>query len=144
MPGWGYPSNGLSNITVVCQGDQTWNITEVEDCVCKSSNCSISTLNASWRKCFYIFIFQLSLVECNFLLNFSVLPCPKTPPDPPNGGWSWYGIAETTYKCPNGHAFLDGSYPNSTAKCNLLKQWEPAEQMECQGKNTIHIMILVL
>ena len=107
-------------------------------------HCSISTLNASWRKYFYFFIFQLSLVECNFLLNFSVLPCPKTPPDPPIGGWSWYGIAETTYKCPNGHEFLDGSYPNSTAKCNLLKQWEPSEQMECQGKNIIHITILVL
>ena len=35
LPGWGYPSNGLSNITAICQGDQTWNITSVEYCVCK-------------------------------------------------------------------------------------------------------------
>ena len=64
-----------------------------------------------------------------------VLPCSKAPPAAPIGGWSWYGKAETTYKCPNGHEFLDGSYPNSSANCNLLKQWEPDEQMECQGKD---------
>ena len=63
-----------------------------------------------------------------------VLPCPKAPPAAPIGGWSWYGKIETTYKCPNGHEFLDGSYPNSSANCNLLKQWEPDKQMECQGK----------
>ena len=72
-----------------------------------------------------------------------VLPCPKAPPAAPIGGWSWYGKAETTYKCPNGHEFLDGSYPNSSANCNLLKQWEPDEQMECQGKAKDSLIHLV-
>ena len=35
LPGWGYPSNGLSNITAICQGDETWNMTSIENCVCE-------------------------------------------------------------------------------------------------------------
>lgn len=35
LPGWGYPSNGETNVTSICQADQAWSVTEVEDCVCK-------------------------------------------------------------------------------------------------------------
>ena len=34
-PGWGYPSTGLSNVTSLCQADQTWTVKEVEECICK-------------------------------------------------------------------------------------------------------------
>ena len=34
-PGWGYPSNGLSNVSSLCQADQTWTVKDVEECICK-------------------------------------------------------------------------------------------------------------
>ena len=33
--GWGYPSTGLSNVSNICQADKTWNLTKLEDCICK-------------------------------------------------------------------------------------------------------------
>ena len=33
--GWGYPSNGQSEQINFCQADKTWNLTEIENCVCK-------------------------------------------------------------------------------------------------------------
>ena len=33
--GWGYPSNGLSEMYAVCQANKEWNLTYVEECVCK-------------------------------------------------------------------------------------------------------------
>ena len=34
-PGWGYPSNGLSEMYSICQSDKNWNITSLDDCECK-------------------------------------------------------------------------------------------------------------
>ncbi len=40
--GWGFPSTGLPNISNVCQADKTWNLTKLEDCICKScSTCKV-------------------------------------------------------------------------------------------------------
>lgn len=33
--GWGYPSNGLSEMFNECQADKTWTLTEIEQCICK-------------------------------------------------------------------------------------------------------------
>ena len=33
--GWGFPSNGLSEIYAVCQANKMWNVTEVEKCMCE-------------------------------------------------------------------------------------------------------------
>ena len=34
--GWGYPSNGASEVYSICQADKSWNVTFVEECICKS------------------------------------------------------------------------------------------------------------
>ena len=33
--GWGFPSNGLSEVFNECQADKTWTLDEVDTCVCK-------------------------------------------------------------------------------------------------------------
>ena len=62
-----------------------------------------------------------------------MLPCPDDPPSPPEGGWMWYNISKTTYKCPEGFEFSDGSYPLRYSECNLKKKWDPPEQLVCKG-----------
>ena len=34
-PGWGFPSNGQSEMINYCQADKTWNLTVIENCVCE-------------------------------------------------------------------------------------------------------------
>ena len=43
--GWGYPSNGLSEMYSICQANKQWNLTEVETCVCKFKITPIMTKN---------------------------------------------------------------------------------------------------
>lgn len=33
--GWGFPSNGKSEVFNECQADKTWTLDKVETCVCK-------------------------------------------------------------------------------------------------------------
>ena len=33
--GWGFPSTGKSEAWSICQADKSWNLTSVEDCICK-------------------------------------------------------------------------------------------------------------
>ena len=33
--GWGYASNGLSEMYAICQANKMWNLTKVEPCECK-------------------------------------------------------------------------------------------------------------
>ena len=40
--GWGYPSNGLSEMYAVCQANKMWNLTEVDKCMCKFFDLSIT------------------------------------------------------------------------------------------------------
>ena len=70
-------------------------------------------------------------------LFFSVLPCPSSPPESPTGGWMYYGIEETKYKCPNGYMFNGGSYPYWSESCTPAKVWDPPEVPECVGKKQI-------
>ena len=34
-PGWGYSSTGKNDIYNYCQSDKSWNMTELEECICK-------------------------------------------------------------------------------------------------------------
>ena len=55
-PGWGYSSTGKNDIYNYCQSDKSWNMTELEECICKfyfesktlyvhSSNQNMGTFN---------------------------------------------------------------------------------------------------
>lgn len=35
LEGWGYPGNGLTEMYSMCQANKNWNLTEVENCICK-------------------------------------------------------------------------------------------------------------
>ena len=59
------------------------------------------------------------------------LPCEKTPPELPVGGWTWYEFDFSRYKCPNGFGFADGSYPYWFSECGADKNWLPDEVDEC-------------
>ena len=63
-----------------------------------------------------------------------VLPCPKKPPGPPIGGWNWYDLENTKYKCPNGYMFESGSYPFWFSNCTVAKIWDPPEAEKCIRK----------
>ena len=64
----------------------------------------------------------------------SVLPCPEAPPLPMAGGWSWYGIQSTQYKCPNGHQFINNAYPYWYSNCTLQKIWDPPAVQDCKPR----------
>ena len=63
--GWGFPSNGLSEIYAVCQANKMWNLTEVENCMCEYYllcqlvNCKESIL-------FMIFEAKLAIFDVNY------------------------------------------------------------------------------
>ena len=48
--GWGYPSNGLSEMYAVCQANKEWNLTYVEECVCKYFTVDIHDSDTSCKK----------------------------------------------------------------------------------------------
>ena len=45
--GWGYPSNGYSEMLSHCQADKTWSLTSIEDCVCKNLSTTKAERNAA-------------------------------------------------------------------------------------------------
>ena len=63
-----------------------------------------------------------------------LLPCPKPPPEVPVGGWHWYDLEFTKYKCPNGHMFANGNYPYWYSNCTVSKIWDPLETENCMRK----------
>jgi hypothetical protein len=65
---------------------------------------------------------------------FLVLPCPNPPPAQPRGGWMWYGMEATQYKCPNGFGFSTGAFPYSFSNCTSAKVWDPPQADACVGK----------
>ena len=71
-----------------------------------------------------------------------MLPCPKFPAEKPLGGWFWYDMENSRYKCPNGFMFADGSYPYWYSNCTPAKIWDPAEVEDCIRKTLIHLMTL--
>ena len=70
----------------------------------------------------------------DYCVFFSVLPCPEAPPLPMTGGWSWYGIQATQYKCPNGHQFINNAYPYWYSNCTLEKIWDPPVVQDCKPR----------
>ena len=54
--GWGYPSNGASEIYSICQADKSWNVTFVEECICKYSNCIFESFQGIFEKYKYDFL----------------------------------------------------------------------------------------
>lgn len=112
--GWGYPSNGLNTMKSVCQADKSWTITSMDDCMRQSK----------------------SLGDKTFLFTtfFSVLPCPNAPPEKPVGGWQWYDVENTRYKCPNGWKFEQGNYPYWYSNCTIAKVWDPNTVETCIRK----------
>ena len=44
--GWGFPSTGKSEAWSICQADKSWNLTSVEDCICK-----ITSTNSKGKVC---------------------------------------------------------------------------------------------
>ncbi len=115
VKGWGYPSNGMSEVINVCQADKKWSLIEVEECTCKLA------VTFMFKK------FDLVLV--------TVLPCPKQPPPKPDGGWFWYGLEKSRYKCPNGFMFATGQYPYWNSSCTPSKIWDPPEVAKCIRKS---------
>ena len=63
-----------------------------------------------------------------------MLPCPNEPPPKPLGGWFWYGLENSKYKCPNGYQFVNGNYPYWYSNCTVAKVWDPKEVEVCMGK----------
>ena len=66
-----------------------------------------------------------------------LLPCPDQPPPKVEGGWAWYGLENTRYKCPNGFEFSPGQYPYWYSNCTLAKVWDPPEVEECVRKHKL-------
>ena len=69
-----------------------------------------------------------------FVEECVLLPCPEQPPPKMEGGWAWYGLENTRYKCPNGYEFSTGQYPYWYSNCTLAKVWDPPTVEECVRK----------
>ena len=63
-----------------------------------------------------------------------MLPCPKFPAEKPPGGWFWYDMENSRYKCPNGLMFADGNYPYWYSNCTPAKVWDPEKVEDCIRK----------
>ena len=50
------------------------------------------------------------------------------------GGWLWYDIEFSKYKCPNGKMFANGNFPYSFSNCTVEKLWDPPEAEQCVCK----------
>ena len=79
-----------------------------------------------------------------------VLPCPEYPPEKSLGGWFWYNMENSRYKCPNGFMFANGNYPYWYSNCTMAKIWDPPAVEECIRKSTttenngsVHVLHLV-
>ena len=55
------------------------------------------------------------------------------PPEKPEGGFTWYNIRATKYRCPMSYMFESGNqYEYST--CTVVKTWAPDVLMDCVRK----------
>ena len=63
-----------------------------------------------------------------------MLPCPEYPPEKSLGGWFWYDMQNSRYKCPNGFMFANGNYPYWYSNCTMAKIWDPPTVEECIRK----------
>ena len=116
MFGWGYPSTGTNKLSVSCLDNGKWSPSVVEHCTCE-----LTSQSALW-------LFDD--------LPFLDLPCRKTPPPPPEGGWSWYSMELMTYKCPHSLEFANVSnpYPHYYIGCTAERIWEETEVPGCTRK----------
>jgi hypothetical protein len=64
------------------------------------------------------------------------LPCRDQPPLFTPGGWFWYGLENSRYKCPNGFKFENGNYPYWYSNCTIQKTWDPPAVESCVRKYT--------
>jgi hypothetical protein len=62
------------------------------------------------------------------------MPCPNPPPTISPGGWLWYDIEFSRYKCPNGYMFEKGNYPYWYSNCTIAKTWDPTVIEKCVRK----------
>ncbi len=74
--GWGFPSTGLSRTVSVCQADKTWNLTQLEDCICKLVRFkNIKTLNVKLS----VSILDKVITLSGFYSFFSHSQCSRVP-----------------------------------------------------------------
>ena len=144
--GWGYPTTGFSEIYSYCQADKTWNLTSVEECICKFLKPTnlyyflvLKARQYFWLETGLMISFYLNLI----IFCLLVLPCPKRPPPKPEGGWFRYGLQESRYKCPNGLEFHNEItdqrfYPYWYSNCTVAKIWDPPETQKCVRKYKIN------
>ncbi|TRY78181.1 hypothetical protein TCAL_06224, partial [Tigriopus californicus] len=59
------------------------------------------------------------------------LPCKYAPPKVPEGGWFWFDMDRTKYKCPHGYEFEDGSFPFVESECAANRLWSPQSIKNC-------------
>ena len=72
-----------------------------------------------------------------------MLPCPNQPPPVVAGGWMWYGVESSMYKCPNGFAFQSGNYPYWYSNCTIVKTWDPPAMEKCVRKLKLKLRLIV-
>ncbi|TRY78752.1 hypothetical protein TCAL_06219, partial [Tigriopus californicus] len=59
------------------------------------------------------------------------LPCQNPPPSPPAGGWKWFELDQTRYRCPDGMEFKSGVFPFLVSTCTSAGFWSPEAIEEC-------------
>ena len=70
-----------------------------------------------------------------------MLPCPTGPPEKPIGGWFWYDLENSKYKCPNGYMFENGNYPYWYSNCTVAKVWDPPAVESCKRKESSCLLV---
>ncbi len=118
LTGWGYPSNGMPEMFSVCQADKQWSLQGIEECISMAKHVETR-------------IGLGLIVLSDYLLE---LPCPEQPPAKPEGGWFWYGVEQSRFKCTNGYQFAPGEYPYWYTSCTPSKVWDPPTMEECVRK----------
>ena len=58
QPGWGYPSSGEQNCYNYCQSTKAWNMTYLEECICKCIEGSRKFFSAKTY-------FRVNIIHCN-------------------------------------------------------------------------------
>ena len=63
----------------------------------------------------------------------TLLPCADQPPKAPKGGWMWFDLLDTQYKCPHGYKFETGDDLYSVV-CTAARHWSREELPKCIRK----------
>ena len=95
-----------------------------------------------WHQLKTVFVrLHLRIAKAKFVrfITIIVLPCPKEPPPKPNGGWFYYHLQNSKYKCPNGWEFFNQPtntryYPYWYSNCTVAKAWDPPVTETCVSK----------